>query len=334
VAVAARARAADELPHGFDESVAKGLTFLASQQNPDGSFGNAQKPAITGLALMSFLASGHTPNGGRQDANVGKFGANVRQAIDYLLGQAGPDGAFGHNEKMMYGQAIVTVALAEAYGVDDSEPQRKRIAAALTNSVKLIVTAQDVHKADAYAGGWRYEVNSPDSDLSLSGWNALALRACVDVGIAVPKPAIQRAAKFVMKCYNPDAKGFAYQPGAAVQPGMTGVGILCLNLLDGGQPADAVAAAAKTLAAKPVDESSQYPYYTLYYATQAAFQAGDPTWRDVSKIAFERLMKAQRPDGGWPDSGAESAGAGRSYTTSMALLTLSIPYRLLPVYQR
>ena len=69
----------------------------------------------------------------------------------------------------------------------------------LTHSVKLIVAAQDVHKEDVYAGGWRYESTATDSDLSLSGWNALALRACQDAGISVPKPAVQHAVKFVLK---------------------------------------------------------------------------------------------------------------------------------------
>jgi hypothetical protein len=327
------ASAADSLPPGLDSSVSRGLEFLAAQQDSHGSFGTTQKPAITGLVLMSFLASGHTPNAGKFDVNVGKYGNNVRGAIDFLLSQAQPDGTFGHVEKPMYGQAIATLALAEAYGVDDSEPQRKRIAAALANSVKLILAAQDVHKTDAYTGGWRYEANSPDSDLSLSGWNALTLRACQDVGMNVPRPAVQRAVKFVLKCYNADAKGFSYQPGGAASPSMTGVGILCLHLLDGGKASEA-AAAAKTLAAKPVDDASQFPYYGMYYATQAAFQAGDSTWTDVSNATFQRILKSQQPDGGWPDVPSESAGAGRVYTTSMALLTLSIPYRLLPVYQR
>ena len=229
--------------------------------------------------------------------------------------------------------SINSLALAEAYGVDDSEPHRKRIAAALANSEKFILSAQDAHKGDAFVGGWRYEPNSPDSDLSLSAWNALTLRACQDVGIGVPRPAVQRAVKFVLKCYNPQAPGFSYQPGGATSPAMTGVGILCIHILDGANGPE-VTAAAKTLAAKPLDDSSQFPYYGMYYATQAAFQAGDSTWNDVSKVTLPRIIRSQQPDGGWPDVPSESGGAGRLYTTTMALLTLSIPYRLLPVYQR
>ena len=194
----------ESLPPTLDVSVSHGLDFLASQQNPDGSFGAVQRPAMTGLALMSFLASGHTPNAGKSDANSGKYGSIVRNGIDFLLSKSQPDGTFGRPEKMMYGQAIATLALAEAYGVDRNEASRKRTALVLTASVKLILAAQEVKKQDAYAGGWRYDVNSPDSDLSLSGWNVLALRACQDVGIAVPKASMQHALKFVLRCYSPE----------------------------------------------------------------------------------------------------------------------------------
>jgi hypothetical protein len=324
---------ADDLPPTLDAATSHGLEYLVSQQNSDGSFGATQKPAITGLALMSFLSSGHTPNAGKFEPNVGKYGSNVRAAIDFLLSQAQPDGSLSRQAKPMYGQGIATLALAEAYGVEENEGQRKRIAAVLTNSVKLILVAQDVKKPEAYAGGWRYELNSPDSDLSLSGWNALALRACQNVGIIVPRQGVQRALKFVLKCYSPEAKGFTYQPGTPSTASMTAAGIVCLSLLDG-TPRPEIEAAAMTLAAKPLDESAQYPYYGTYYATHAAFQLGGATWTDVSKITLDKLLKSQQPDGSWPDVAAESSGAGSTYTTSMALLTLSIPYRLLPIYQR
>jgi hypothetical protein len=321
-----RSASADDLPPTLDASVSHGLEFLSGQQNLDGSFGTTQKPAMTGLALMSFLASGHAPD-------LGKYGGVVAGAVDFLVQQAQPDGSFGHNEKPMYGQGIATLALAEAYGVETAEPQRKHIAAVLAKAVALILTAQDVKKQEVYSGGWRYEPAAADSDLSLSGWNALALRACQDAGIPVPKAAVQRAVKFVMKCHVADAKAFSYQPGGAAQVGPTGVGVLCLHLLDDGNRREAVEA-AQFLQAHPTDDQSQFPYYGMYYATQAASRSGDAVWAAVSKVTFEKLLKSQTPqDGGWPDT-PEGAGGGRTYTTSLALLTLSIPYRLLPIYQR
>ena len=46
------------------------------------------------------------------------------------------------------------------------------------------------------------------------------------------------------------------------------------------------------------------------------------------------LLKQQdEKDGGWPQS-REQQEPGRAYATAMAVQTLAIPYRLLPVYQR
>ncbi|HWE03829.1 MAG TPA: prenyltransferase/squalene oxidase repeat-containing protein [Tepidisphaeraceae bacterium] len=324
---------ADELPPTLDAAASHGLDFLISRQNPDGSFGPTQKTAVTGLALMSFLSCGHTPNAGKFEPNVGKYGSNVRAAIDYLLSQAQPDGSFSRQAKPMYGQGIATLALAEAYGVEENEGQRKRIAAALANSVKLIIAAQDVKKQETFAGGWRYEVNSADSDLSLTGWNALALRACQNVGINVPRQVVMKAVKFTLKCYSPQSRGFSYQPGSPATASMTAVGLVCLHLLDGTSRPE-IEAATASLAAKPLDDSVQYPYYDMYYATQAAYQSGGAAWTAISKEVLDKLVKSQQSDGGWPDAPAESSGAGATYTTSMALMALSIPYRLLPVYQR
>ena len=89
-------------------------------------------------------------------------------------------------------------------------------------------------------------------------------------------------------------------------PGTTGIGILCLHLLDGATRPEAVAA-THSLVDKPTDDTSPYPFYGMYYATQAAFQAGEGTWAAVSKITLAKVIKLQQPDGGWPEGGAEAA---------------------------
>src|SRR5438477_12787867 len=70
-------------------AVKSGLEYLAKQQKPDGSLdGGAPKVAMTGLALMSYLAAGHAPDDGH-------FGPTVRHAVDYLVRAAPEDGYFG-----------------------------------------------------------------------------------------------------------------------------------------------------------------------------------------------------------------------------------------------
>jgi hypothetical protein len=325
------AHAADpgSLPPKLDSAVVRGLDFLEKQQDADGAFeADGPRLATTGLGLMAFLAAGHEPS-------VGRYGQVVRNAVDFLVAKAPDDGYFGKvDASRMYGHGIVTVALAEAYGVEPDPQRRVKQYEVLKRAVKVILEAQKVKKPDPQQGGWRYEPGAGDSDLSLTGWNALALRAAGNAGLDVPKSATDAAVAFVVRCWREDQKRFAYQPGGEGLPAMTAVAILSLQLLDGGARPE-IALAGKALAERPLDD--RFPYYSQYYATQAAHQlddGGDRTaWNAIAKPILERLVNAQQDDGGWPkaDNGQEP---GRVYATSMAVLTLTVPYQLLPVYQR
>src|ERR1700683_3219693 len=229
LAMAARPALADqEIPPAVDAAVDAGLAFLARQQNADGSLeGGGPRIAMTGLTLMSFLASGHVPD-------EGKYGLAVRAAMEFLIRSAPGDGYFGKVDgSRMYGQGIATVALAEAYGADHDPARRARAARVLRQCVQVFFSAQDVAKPGNFAGGWRYEPTNQDSDLSLSGWGALSLRAAANIGIDVPKDRVSRAVGFVRRRHRVGQGGFAYQPGADSSIAMTGVGMLNLYLLEG-----------------------------------------------------------------------------------------------------
>jgi hypothetical protein len=281
---------------------------------------------MTGLALGAYLSAGHT-------ADVGQYGGVVRRAISYLLSSAHPDGSYGPSDRPMYDQAIATLALAEAYGVEPNEEQRRKTAALLSKSVQIILNAQNVRKSADFAGGWGTAPNSADSDLPFTGWNAMALRALRDAGLEVPKAAVSKSLQFVMRCRDSAGQGFAYQPHQAANPNCTGVATICLLLLDPRDEAHRKAAgqAAQYLMAHRVEEGSQYMYYGLYCTNLAAFENGEPTLSAISNATSARLLKLQQPDGGWPQT---PEGPGRTYTTSMSLLTLTISYKMLPLYQR
>src|SRR4029079_3475808 len=50
-----------------DTATSRALTWLATQQQPDGSFPTlaSGQPAITGLCIMAFIAHGHVPGKGQ-----------------------------------------------------------------------------------------------------------------------------------------------------------------------------------------------------------------------------------------------------------------------------
>ena len=301
------------------------LLDLERRQHAEGHFQADPKLALTALVLTSYLATGNVPDHGRH-------GATVRRAVDFLVRSAPADGYFGRVDGgRMYGQAICVTALSQAYGVEQDPTRRVAMRAALVNALKVIVDAQNVKKEPPHAGGWRYEPGAADSDLSVSAWNAIALRAAREIGLDVPDAAIAAAAAYAKRCAHPTAGGFGYQPGAPPGIAMTAAGVLTLSLLSSDDVE--LAAGAKFLRDHPVVDATRFPYYAMYHANQAADHVGGETWTVVSRAAQERLLRTQLPSGAWPVSTSPEE-PGEVYATAMAVLTLSVPRRVLPLYQR
>src|SRR5262245_3495635 len=72
-----------------EKSVDRGLTWIATQQQKDGSFNTlpSGQPAITSLAIMAFLSRGHQPG-------LGPYGERLNRAIDFVLSCQKPNGLF------------------------------------------------------------------------------------------------------------------------------------------------------------------------------------------------------------------------------------------------
>src|SRR5439155_574192 len=102
--------------------------------------------------------------------------------------------------------------LAEAYGMEVDEAQRRQVRVALERALRVIFAAQDVKKErPQFEGGWRYQPTSTDSDLSVSAWCMMAMRAGHSAGMTVPKARMDRAAAYLRRCYRAEQRGFAYQ---------------------------------------------------------------------------------------------------------------------------
>ena len=172
------------VPKEIRECYERALQFLAREQGDAGDWPNAgqQGPAITGLCLLAFLASG-------EDPNFGPYSLNVRKALRSIITSQDPNhGCLGPGN--MYHHGFAMLALAEAYGaVDDrnlweGEAGRTRfsIGQALELAVRCAITSQDRNPQ----GGWRYSPNSSDADTSVSGAVFVGLLAARNAGIEVP----------------------------------------------------------------------------------------------------------------------------------------------------
>ena len=315
-----------------DEAVEKALTYLAKAQNPDGSFPDDMGgcTAVTSLSVMAFLAKGHTP--GR-----GPYGEAINKGIDFVISTRQANGTMvskgkGGGHGPMYNHTIATLMLSEVSGMVDPARQ-KRIDAALPKAMQVILAAQAVTKPAPLQGGWRYQPNSADSDLSCSGWALMSLRSARNNGTDVPKGAIEDALKFVASCRAADG-GYGYQPGGGASLAMTSVALLSMELCGLHRDKNAVAAGEWVLRHLPKTYGEGFFYYALYYSSQAMFQLGGEYWEKYAAHLYQMMLKYQQADGSWPQGSGNEAPAGLCYSTAMGVLAVSVSYRQLPIYQR
>jgi len=285
----------------IDSRVDRALRWIHQQQQADGSFHTPTprgQPAVTSFSIMAFLSRGHVP--GR-----GPYGESLDHAINFALNCQQGDGYFsmeefvpGHHHQRRrppgtpseishsaaYNHAITTLMLAEVYGMI-SDDRSAKIKVALERALKFSYLLQDRKKPRAIdEGGWRYlhhHHDQRDSDLSVTGWYLMALRAAKNAGFPVPKERIDRVVTYVRRCYRQGDQQFNYIiDNYQEKPPMTGAGALCLAL-SGKHDDPFLRGAAESL--ERIDyffelnrrsERHKFAMYGCYYCSQAAAQIG------------------------------------------------------------
>jgi hypothetical protein len=313
-----------------DRAVEKALDYLHNAQDKnDGAWrlNSVKSPAATSLAVMAFLSAGHVPG-------EGKYGAAVEKGVRWVMSQQSKQngligGTHGHE---MYQHGISTLMLAEAAGMVDGELARD-VRKSLAAAVKLILQAQRVRGDER--GGWRYNVQHVGgSDMSVTGWQIMALRAAKNVGCDVPPSAIDNAVDYVKRSQDPNTGGFGYTPNSGYTIPCTGTGILALELCGKNlHRSPEVLRAGAFLLKNPPNWGEGHFFYMIYYCTQATFQLGDNYWNFYGPKVKQVLLSHQQSNGSWGGDSSD-AGYGQVYCTSMAVLALTVEYRFLPIYQR
>jgi len=205
----------------------------------------------------------------------------------------------------------------------------------LEKAVAVILKAQRTNGADK--GGWRYRVAPVDgSDISVTGWQILALRAAKNVGCDVPPEAIERAVEYIKRCQEPSSGGFRYTPNGGVTIPCTGTSILGLEVCgkDFHHSEEALKAGSYLLKSPPRWGTPHF-FYSIYYCSQATFQLGDNYWDYFRPHLHETLFRNQNKDNGcWTGGDFDGQTYGANYCTAMGVLALTVEYRYLPIYQR
>ena len=328
-AQSARADERTEREKQIDVAISKALDHLAKRQNPSGAWALDQfgeQTSATSLAVMAFLAAGHVPGEGPYDLHIQR---GVRWVLDQQQANGMLLGARGHGP--MYSHGISTLMLAEVAGMTDGA-LAERCRDALKKAVRLILSAQAIRKDPGNAGGWRYSPNSPDSDLSVTGWQLLALRAAKNLGCDVPAEQIDEAVKYVKRCSS-NNRGFGYQPNSGSSPTRAGTGILCLEIC-GVHHSPETLGAALYLLQNPLRADQEWFFYGVYYCTVGMFQVGGKQWEQSKGHMIPLILNLQAEDGSWSGRQGTERPLGTVYATSLSVLALSVEYQYLPIYQR
>ena len=304
------------------QAVQKGISWLASRVQEDGSFGQSayqQNLAVVSLGGLAFLSRGHLPN-------RGPYGKYVSRLVDFVLQHAQQNGLISvPNEGVrgvMYGHGFASLFLAQVYGVT---PQRE-VRSALNNAINLIVSTQNDE------GGWRYGPTKKDADISVTVCQTMALRAARNAGFFVPGQTIARARAYVRNLQNDDG-GFRYVTavGESAYP-RTGAAIVALASL--GVKQNDIFAAASQYLMENIPADAEYAgdphyFYGQYYAAHALWQLGGDNWSKWYDQVSELLLRKQLASGVWEDE-----SICNEYATAMVCLILSMPKNFLPLLRK
>jgi len=354
-------------------AVARGLKWLAAQQKSNGSWEFDPKAqnmrhkdftTSTGMALLPFLAAGVTH---RSAGNA--YQKHVASGLGFLVTNLNiSTGKFNFGSpQYMYGHAIATMALCEAYGMTKDRSLKEPAQAA----INFIVNAQ------AANGSWGYAPGSA-GDTSIVGWQVQALKAAqLSKDLIVPDKTIKAAVKFLDSVSSGSRKAvYGYAgPGGGPGTSLTAVGLLCRYYIDGWGPGNGGMAEGvqglfgtakpgakpdepQTDRARAPKTSAQVKaapimpeLYYYYYATQVVhfFEGNEwKEWNEGPKDATGKraggmrdwlidVQNVKEPNlyGSWePDAGTIGSHCGRIGSTCLSLLTLEVYYRHLPLYKR
>lgn len=323
-----------------EAAVARGLAWLARHQNEEGSWsldafhrgpgprgpgeglGEPSDTAGTALALLPFLGAGETHQSGQ-------YRVVVRKGLQWLVHEQKPDGDLrGSGIGQMYAHGLAAIVLCEAYAMTRDqqlhEPSQR--------TLDFIVKAQ--HKV----GGWRYHPREP-GDTSVVGWQLMALKSGSMGYLIVPDRTFAAAGHF-LDTVEVDKLGsqYSYRPHGATSSAMTAEALLCRQYL--GWPKDhrALVAGARYLLETFPPEIDKPNIYYWYYATQVMHHLGGEMWGRWNSMMRSILVETQRVQGphagSWDPRGPFSSEGGRIFMTSLALCTLEVYYRHLPLYRR
>lgn len=351
----------DSSQHG-ENAVESALEWLAAHQQPDGGWSlnfddscgqcsrsgtspTNRRAAATALALLPFLGAGYSHTDGR-------YKSAVERGLNFLIRNpnGGIDGvAIQQDQLRMYSHGLASITLCEAYAMNPTPELRT----AAQKSLRTLEMAQDPD-----FGGWNYRPdqrvrrNSTEQDVRLGGdtsifaWQLMALKSGKIGGLDVSQSTLYAAQDFLDLVKVDGGRQYLYlqngewdrDRGIDSPKTCTAIGLL-MRMYLGWKPGDEFLDDGMDQLVhwgyKP--DSERCNLYYIYYATLAIHHYGGEHWETWNRGLQEFLIRGQSrrgcESGSWyfPDGYCDVGG--RLLNTSLAVMILETPYRIMPLYR-
>jgi len=297
-----------------EAAVARGLQWIASQQQADGCWLHGENPSTsnTAMAILPFLGCDIThksPVGKNLDGHA----KCVERGLKYLTSIQNADGTF--HKANFQGNCWVIMAITEAHRRSDDD----KLKVPTTRAINYLVKQQNKD------GGFGADASGTMD----TGYALLALEAGQLAGIEVPKQCRERVAKYLDSVGNKEGSAYASAAGQKPSVEATAMALLCREYLGWSDRTPGLNAGARQLAKDTVFKTSD-DIQVGFLASQALFNFGGDDWTAWNKKHRDLLIELQHTGendaiqkGSWASSQAE---ASQIETTCLAVLTLEVYY--------
>ncbi len=333
-----------------EAAVSRGLKWLASVQNRDGSWSlnryresdnprNRGDAAATSLALLPFLGAGQTHE-------YGIYKETVTRGLKWLIKHQKPNGDLRYGiekDAGIYAHGQASIVLIEALAMTGDEQFR----APAQKAIDFIEKAQHKH------GGWRYSPGE-SGDTSVAGWQLMALQSALgsNTGLRVDDATLKLANQYLdLASRNYRDNAYKFVPNGTLyrylprdpkpSAAMTAEGMLCRMYLGWKRDDSRMKYAVDWLLENALPNPNQRTHnlYYYYYATQVMHHYGGKHWETWNNHLRDLLIIKQvrkgRFAGSWDSSDFKyGQSGGRIYTTALAVCTLEVYYRHLPLFKQ
>jgi hypothetical protein len=166
----------------------------------------------------------------------------------------------------------------------------------------------------------------------------MALRSAEMAYLKVPPKTLKRTEDYLDRAQSDEEGGsYGYQPGFNATPAMTAEGLLCRQYAGWSPTHPGIRAGVKYLLER-LPEIGEPRIYYWYYATQVMHHHGGTAWYSWNESMRDTLIALQATDGhesgSWPPGNEHLSSGGRLATTSLAICTLEVYYRHMPLYRQ